>query len=290
MERNAPGSQRRDPKARFLTVVREAHAVDPRPLAGALSVRGGALLSGFRSVLSLRERDPRAPEHLTALIGEFDEAIRTRLATMARELPDHDYYTTRDVVAGRGYRRVHTTALGAGALMMWGDVSGLDAPRHWRHGVATGILASLALGEHPIECDRAFPVGLLHDLGRLSLIMHPDQQPAVWTAPVLVADRTGRSVAAELGFPVWLCDALFSCELGARAAAGPEATVAAACVAATELGYPGLATEPATARPVEVARLHRLLDREGGAEWLESRIEAIQLAARGHLIDALTRT
>lgn len=270
-------------RTRVLTAIRETRSLDAERIARVFRDRGRPLLPGFLAVLNLQEHDPRSAERLAALIGEFDAEIHARLATLAQELPDHRYYTMHDVIAGRGYRSVRTTALGAGALMMWGSVQGGEGGRHWRHGIATGVLASLAVWEDSSLYDRAVPAGLLHDLGRLCL---PVAERSRWTNPALAADTAGRLVGARLGVPDWLPDALFSCELGPRGDGKLEAAVAVACATAGELGYESAASVPLRVPRAAMVELRRALDRAGGPEWLASRVEASHLAAQGHSLAA----
>jgi hypothetical protein len=292
MDEEPTPAQRQRARMRLMAAIREARSLDVSLVASVLRDSGQPLLPRFRALIELSEGDARSHEQLAALVGEFDGGNEDRLAVLARKLADRRYDTMQEVIADRGYRRVHTTALGAGALMMWSDVQRGDIKRHWRHGIATGLIASLAVGDHPTLRDRAFPAGLLHELGHLGLMTAPEGERREWVGPELVADTGGRLLAAELGFPEWLSEVLFSCPLGPLGDEALESAIGLGCVATAEVGYPTTPYEtvvpprPAP-RTAAVVQLLRTLDEEGGAPWLRSRIGAMQLAAQGQLTAAL---
>jgi hypothetical protein len=280
--------------ARLRRLIRANKALHPTTAAAPFLRADAITLRSFQRLVDLRESSPDHLDQLATLIAAGDPRGGERLNHVAEAIPDHVFHSVREAIARRGYRRVHSAALGAGAVILW-SFPGDATEQHWRHGNAAALLALLACAEDRVLRDRAFAAGLLHDLGRFSC-----EQASTTPAPngsdllsavapegldegeyAYVAEQVGRATAQGLSLPAWLPSALVPCCL--RAPYGDElaSAVSAACVVANEVGIGTASTtlDEAAPDPAHLERIRHELDAVGGRSWLEERMRGPLVAA-----------
>lgn len=142
---------------------------------------------------------------LGAVIGK-DPALSARLLRIVNSayfgLPRRVDTLTRAVNLV-GLRELRTLTLAASAAEVFGDIDSrlLDMPTFWQHSVYCGLVAgTLAGAARVLHRERLFTAGLLHDVGRLLMLMKLPQEMAAVMSQYRTADEICRAEAQQVGF------------------------------------------------------------------------------------------
>lgn len=197
------------------TTLRLVHALgeeEIRDLVGGIAT----LPSPPRVFLALTEAlaDPEVSLELVAKTISEDMGLATKLLQLVNSSyfgPSRPMSSLRQATSYLGLSRLKQLVLGAevfGSIADSGYASAIELQEHQRHAVVVARFASEVVAD-PRNCEAAFTVGLLHDLGELVLanaesVRRPPESP---TRPHLHA-RTGAYLAAVWGLPTKVVEAL----------------------------------------------------------------------------------
>lgn len=141
---------------------------------------------------SIRELPP-LPDVVVELLASMDKdnvgskdlgdkiARDQALSAKALRLANSSFYgmqrkvtTIQQATAILGINAVRTIVTAAGVIGAFGQVGGqaFDIRAFWRHSIATALCAKAMARHVQVNAEQAFMVGLLHDIGRLVLLMH----------------------------------------------------------------------------------------------------------------------
>ena len=125
-------------------------------------------------VMRLSEREDVHMGRLASLI-ESDPAFSTEVLTVANGwmyAPREAVASVQQAVTALGIRRLQGLCLTVGVRTFLGKSLQMPITRAlWRHSIATAVVAEeLARSSH-IDPDTAYTAGLLHDIGRLGLMV-----------------------------------------------------------------------------------------------------------------------
>lgn len=126
----------------------------------------------LQALAMLRSDDASAEDCANPIARDPAMAARAlRLANSAFYGMPGRVATVRDAVhlLGRGTLGALLTAAAVTAQFAPGRCTGIDLPSFWRHALATAVAAQALAAETGFDEERAFTVGLLHDIGRLAL-------------------------------------------------------------------------------------------------------------------------
>lgn len=149
-----------------------------------------------------------------------------RLANSSFYGLQHKVGTIGQAIAILGFDSVRTLVTAAAIIGNFSAIrcGGFDFHRFWHHGVATALAAKALARQLQLNQDQAFLAGLLHDIGRLILVIH---SPAQYTqvlqyrklhdCSVMVAEQAllgldhgmaGRALAEHWKFPAAMQSAI----------------------------------------------------------------------------------
>lgn len=169
-----------------------------------------------RVFLALTEAlaDPEVSLDLVAKTISEDVGLSTKLLQLVNSSyfgPSRPMSSLRQATSYLGLSRLKQLVLGAevfGSIADSGYASALELQDQQRHAVIVARFASEVVAD-PRNCEAAFTVGLLHDLGEVVLAAagSPRRAPESPTRPHLHA-RTGAYLAAAWGLPTKVVEAL----------------------------------------------------------------------------------
>lgn len=271
-------------RVRFLDHVREVGTMNEEEATRAFEAVPPAQLNAFREMLALDGSRPVAIERLARLIAEVAPRPGDSLSRVTAAAPSPECIRWSRLIAQRTFHRVHSDALGTGALALW-NFPRVNAARHWRHGHATGLIALISHDHDSILRDRVYTAGLLHDIGSLATAQlgpREDREPPGDRERAFYRAAMGSAISARLGFPRWLCSALLPCGIEPYVDDKLDRVVSAACHVAHLAEFPGLLTDEGRsfAAMPDVKTVSDALKRAGGSKWLEENALGPLLTAR----------
>lgn len=125
-------------------------------------------------IMRLTEREDVHMDRLSSLI-ESDPAFSTEVLKVANGwmyAPREPIASARQAVVALGIRRLQGLCLTVGVRSFLGKSLQMPIARAlWRHSVATALIAEQLARRSSINPDVAFTAGILHDIGRLGLMV-----------------------------------------------------------------------------------------------------------------------
>jgi HDOD domain len=253
-------------------------------------------------LLAITSESPNPSAQIASAVHHSPARFARRVRRLERSAhPVGPFDDVAAAIAQLGFRPVHAAAVAWSAMeAMEGPSLLLDPIAYWRHAAAVGVLAAVAAEARAVHQDRAFAAGFFYPVGLLMLDRSrpaelaevlriratartdaPDAQRAVFG---FEEAALGSALAARWELPAWLVESIGHAH-GAEFATGTHglpALVWLARMAARARGYgpefEQRGVPPASARWM-VDPLLGLLDRLGGAEWLETRVTRVLAAA-----------
>lgn len=173
-----------------------ANGLEPREQL-RLIVNRTAELTPLRAVaakaIAIAEDEHSAAMDLAAVLSS-DQALTARLLRLSNSA----YYgyarriaNIREAVILLGMRTVRSVAITSGIIESFrsSEVRGFDHELFWAHSVTVGIVAeTLARGTKACLPEDAFTAGVLHDVGKLAMLL---AEPELFGQVVELVDRDG---------------------------------------------------------------------------------------------------